>query len=211
MDACLAHWRQRAGLCHEPRSEVQERVLCRRQTCSCAADNFDRGKLYTARLQHPGGCNAAPGALANLLQLAGDKLQIRVDTQPSELPITDPQLFRYHIVFMHGRNAFRLTPAERKQLKTYLERGGMLFADAICSSAQFTESFRREMSEIFPAAQLQRIPPDDPLFAHGVRRRGSVGGRAARTGPGRCRAAENAWCARESRCSKAFGWRIAGP
>ncbi len=24
------------------------------------SDNFDRGKLYTARLQHPGGCNAAP-------------------------------------------------------------------------------------------------------------------------------------------------------
>ncbi len=129
-----------------------------------AADNFDRGKLYTARLQHPGGCNAAPGALANLLQLAGDKLQIRVDTQPRELPITDPQLFRYHIVFMHGRNAFRFTPAERKQLKTFLERGGMLFADAICSSEAFNDSFRREMAELFPADQLQRIPPDDPLF-----------------------------------------------
>ena len=129
------------------------------------ADNFDRGKLYTARLQHPGGCNAAPGALVNLMELASNKLQLRVETQPRELSIIDPQLFRYHLVFMHGRHSFRLTPAERKQLRTYLERGGMLFADAICSSREFNESFAREMAEIFPAHKLERIPPNHPLFS----------------------------------------------
>lgn len=128
------------------------------------ADNFDRGKLYTARLQHPGGCNAAPGALVNLMQLASDKLQVRVETQPRELSMTDPQLFRYHLVFMHGRHNFRLTPAERKQLRTYLERGGMLFADAICSSREFNESFAREMAELFPEQRLERIPANHPLF-----------------------------------------------
>jgi hypothetical protein len=133
---------------------------------AASRDQFDRGKLYTARLQHPGGCNAAPGALVNLLQLASDKLQLRVDTQPRELAISDPQMFRYHLVFMHGRHAFRLTPAERKQLRTYLERGGMLFADAICSSREFTESFKREMAELFPSQPLERIAASDPLFSN---------------------------------------------
>lgn len=127
-------------------------------------DDFDRGKLYVARLQHPGGCNAAPGALANLLRTAGEKLKLRVDEQARELSITDPQLFRFHVAFMHGRHSFRLTPQERKQLRTYLDRGGMLFADAICSSKEFSEAFRRELAEVFPEAQLARIPVSDPLF-----------------------------------------------
>jgi hypothetical protein len=127
-------------------------------------DDFDRAKLYAARLQHPGGCNAAPGALANLLQTAAEKLAVRVDTQPRELALTDPKLFHYHIVFMHGRHDFRLTPQERKQLKTYLERGGMLFGDAICSSREFTEAVNREMAAIFPEGRLERIPPGHPLF-----------------------------------------------
>jgi hypothetical protein len=128
------------------------------------ADDFERGKLYAARLLHPGGCNAAPGALGNLLQTAGEKVQLRVDPQARELAITDPKLFHYHLVFMHGRNDFRLTPAERKALREYLDRGGMLFADAICSSRQFTEAFTREMAAIFPDQQLARIPAKDPLF-----------------------------------------------
>ncbi len=127
-------------------------------------DDFDRGKLYAARLLHPGGCNAAPGALANLLQTAAEQLRLRVNTEPRELALTDPKLFRYHMVFMQGRHSFRLTPAERTQLKLYLERGGMLFADAICSSREFTESFQREMATIFPDHALRRIPPSDPLF-----------------------------------------------
>jgi hypothetical protein len=65
---------------------------------------------------------------------------------------------------MHGRHSFRLTDAERKQLKTYLERGGMLFADAICSSREFSEAFAREMRALFPEHKLQRIAANDPLF-----------------------------------------------
>jgi len=129
-----------------------------------AQDNFERGKLYAARLQHPGGCNAAPGALSNLLRTASEKLQLRVDPLARELAISDPQLFRYHLVFLHGRNSFRLTPQERKQLRTYLERGGMLLADAICSSREFVEAFKREMAAIMPEHPLERIPVNDPLL-----------------------------------------------
>ncbi len=117
-----------------------------------------------ARLLHPGGCNAAPGALTNLLRVAGEKLKLRVGTEPRELAMTDPKLFRYHLVFMHGRQNFRLTPEERKQLRTYLDRGGMLFADAICSSKEFVEAFNREMAAIFPEQKLERIPPAHPIF-----------------------------------------------
>jgi hypothetical protein len=129
-------------------------------------DKFDRGKLYVASIQHPGGCNAAPGALGNLLRLAGEKQRMRVSTEPRDVTLTDPLLFNYMFAFMHGRHSFRLTPQERKQLKTYLEeRGGVLFADAICSNQEFSESFRREMKAIFPDKPLERVPVTDPLFS----------------------------------------------
>jgi hypothetical protein len=127
-------------------------------------DTFARGKVYVAKLLHPGGCNAAPAALVNLLRVAGDKLQIRISSEPREVAVSDAQLFNYHLAFMHGRHSFRLTPVERKALRTYLDRGGMLFADAICSSKEFNESFRREMQAIFPEQALTRIPPTHGLF-----------------------------------------------
>lgn len=127
-------------------------------------DEGERGTLYVAKLRHPGGCDAAPGALVNLLRSAADQLQLRVSTADRQLPITDKNLFQHHLVFMHGRQQFRLTPAERQQLRTYIERGGMLFADAVCASPEFAASFRREMQEIFPEHQLERLPASDPLF-----------------------------------------------
>ena len=129
-----------------------------------SSDDFERGKVFVANVQHPGGCNAAPGALVTLLRTAGEKLKIRISPEPRDIELTDPLLFRYHLVFMHGRNSFRFTPEERKQLKLYLERGGTLLADSICSSREFTESFRRELKALLPNAPLARIPADHPLF-----------------------------------------------
>jgi hypothetical protein len=42
----------------------------------------------------------------------------------------------------------------------------MLFADAICSSRDFSESFAAEMQAIFPDRHLQRIAPNDPIFTN---------------------------------------------
>ncbi len=104
-------------------------------------------------------------ALVNLLDLASRELKIRATAREELLNITDNALFDYHLVFMQGRNSFRFTDAEREQLKKYIERGGMVFADSICASRAFTESFMREMDAMFPQNKLERIPADDPLLS----------------------------------------------
>ena len=55
---------------------------------------------------------------------------------------------------MHGRNTFEFSADERKQLRTYIERGGMLFADAICSQQEFADCLPHEMELIFPDMKL---------------------------------------------------------
>jgi Domain of unknown function (DUF4159) len=124
-----------------------------------------RGVIEIAKLSHGGGCNDAPGALVNLLRTASQgELKLRVRTASEMITISDEDLFRYHLVFMHGRHDFRLTPAERKQLHEYLERGGTLLADAICASRPFAAAFRREITAALPGKSLERIPADDPIF-----------------------------------------------
>jgi hypothetical protein len=124
-----------------------------------------RGIIEIAKLRHGGGCNDAPGALVNLLRTASQgELKLRVRTASEMVNISDENLFRYHLVFMHGRHDFRLTPAERKQLHEYIQRGGTLMADAICASRSFAAAFRREIAAALPDQKLEPIPPEDPIF-----------------------------------------------
>jgi hypothetical protein len=128
------------------------------------SDPNDRGKLYIAKLKHSGGWNVAPGALLALQETMVREQHARVSSQQREVAINDKALFNYHLVFMHGRNDFRLSQAERDQLRMYVERGGMILADAVCASEAFARAFRREMGAIFRDLPLERIPPDHPLL-----------------------------------------------
>jgi hypothetical protein len=153
-------------------------------------DEFGRGKLYIAKLRHDGGCDTAPAALPHLLEAAARELQIRVSTEQRLIELTDPALFKYHMVFMHGRRSFSFTTEQREKLRAYIKRGGTLMADAICANREFAESFHREMQTIFAGDRdaagaagarplagslanrsadenggLMRIPPTDPLFS----------------------------------------------
>jgi hypothetical protein len=101
----------------------------------------------------------------NLLRTASQgEMQLRTRVGTELVTISDPNLFRYHLAFMHGRQDFRLTPAERTRLREYLERGGTLLADSICASPGFATAFRRELAAALPGKTLAGIPANDPLF-----------------------------------------------
>lgn len=123
-----------------------------------------RNRLAVAVLQHPGGCTVAPRAVIHLLEAAQKELGLRVDLVKYDIAITDESLFDFHLAFMHGRNAFRLTDEERRRLRLYVERGGMILADAVCASRAFADSFRLEMQAILPEHPLESIPADDDLL-----------------------------------------------
>ena len=82
------------------------------------------------------------------MRAASRELKSRFSSEQRQVKLTDSDLFNYDVLFMHGRTNFRLTDAERKQLRKYLERGTII-ADSICASRDFTEAFRREMNDLF--------------------------------------------------------------
>lgn len=128
------------------------------------ASQFARGTLYVANVLHGGGSHAAPAALRKLLRHAAEDVGVPVCPEPGEVRLEDENLFRYHLLYFHGRSAFELTANERRALCDYAKRGGTVLADAICSSTSFAESFRREMQLIFPSNSLEPIPANDAIW-----------------------------------------------
>jgi hypothetical protein len=73
-------------------------------------------------------------------------------------------LFGFPLVIMTGEGPFELTEAERRNLRTFVERGGLLLASAGCSSHEWDRSFRKEMAGVFPNEPLTSVGMDHPLF-----------------------------------------------
>lgn len=133
-------------------------------------DRRSRDVLSVPKLSHAGGADDAPGAWSNLLGLFEKELELRVDATNQLVSADDPDvLSRYPILFMHGRRAFEFAPEERDNLREYFEKGGFLFADAICSSDGFAESFREEIKQLFPDSDLVPIPPGHPIWTNQYR------------------------------------------
>ena len=129
---------------------------------------IERGLLQVAKLRHDGEWDAAPRALRNLLLALNAKAGVLASTEEKSLVPTDANVFRYPVLYMHGRAAFDLSEAGRDRLKTYLENGGVLFADACCGSEPFDRSFREQIAAMFPGAPLERLPPDHELFTEEI-------------------------------------------
>ncbi len=62
------------------------------------------------------------------------------------------------IGFMNGNRAPTLTPRARQNLRTYLEQGGFLLAEATDGSDEFDRGFRQLVDELFPDEDYQIRP-----------------------------------------------------
>lgn len=128
-------------------------------------EKLKQGALRLPKLTHGGGSDDAPNAVRNLQRYLEQQLEIRIDPQPLLISPDNEKIFDHPLVFLHGRRAFRFNAAQRKSLRDYLDRGGFIFADAICAQPEFAESFRQEMQAIYPEGKWQRIPTDHSLFS----------------------------------------------
>ena len=80
---------------------------------------------------------------------------------------TAADLLRAPILFISGHNALAFAPAERKNLRDYVEHGGTIFAEACCGSAEFDRSYKAKMAEIFVESEhkLNPLSKDHPIWS----------------------------------------------
>lgn len=128
------------------------------------SDISQRGVIDLARLAVDAGGREARRALPNLAAIANDRIDVRFRVSEQDVAIDAETLADYPILWVHGRGDFSWTAAERQQLRTFLERGGVMLADAICGNAAFASALRREIAAILPDSPLRSMPSDHPAL-----------------------------------------------
>ncbi|WP_437185456.1 DUF4159 domain-containing protein [Planctomicrobium sp. SH668] len=123
---------------------------------------LNRNAVHIARLRHSGGWDTAPNALRRL-QDSLEAIDISISPDSPTIAPSDPTLYDYPITYIHGRKNFQLNDTEIKGLRSYLDNGGFLFADACCGAEQFDRSFRVVIEQMF-GAKLERIPVEEELY-----------------------------------------------
>ncbi|HLJ94323.1 MAG TPA: DUF4159 domain-containing protein [Gemmataceae bacterium] len=127
-----------------------------------------RGFLKVAQLRHDGDWHPAPNAMRTLMDHLRKSAQLDVTLQTKAVYANDPDLVDFKFLYMHGRANFVFSPEAVKNLRTQLEMGGLLFADACCGQKAFDTSFRDLVSQLFPDRKLEPIPLTDDLYSKEV-------------------------------------------
>ncbi|MDA7978493.1 MAG: DUF4159 domain-containing protein [Pirellulales bacterium] len=125
----------------------------------------DRVAIDIAKMRHDGDWDAAPHALVSIQRELHAETGIPIPLDESQVSLEGEELFKHPILFFHGRSGFSFNDEERKNLRTYVERGGMIFGDAVCASEAFAESFRKEMETIFGNGSFGKIPNEHAIFS----------------------------------------------
>jgi hypothetical protein len=126
--------------------------------------NPPRGTIQPVQLKLEGDPAPAPGAMRNLMAHLRDAARLDVSIQTQALAAKDADLFKFKFLYMHGRKRFGFDAEAADNLRTNLQSGGLLLADACCGSPAFDTAFREAMAKLFPEQKLQPIPADDELF-----------------------------------------------
>ncbi len=116
-----------------------------------------------ARLHYGGGGDwySGPTMLVNLQNRLRRDLKLNTCTDEKQVQLADPELYRYPILFVTGHGRIAFNEEEKRILRQYLMRGGLLFAD---DNYGLSTSFRAEMMDLFPHLPLQALPSSHPVF-----------------------------------------------
>ena len=120
--------------------------------------------LVLPKLSHNGGADDAPNAWGKILKELSSGEGLEVKTEKKLIPADEKSLADHPFIFVHGRNKVTFSPEQRTAIRKYLESGGFIFADSICASEAFADSFRAEMTQIFGSDILGPIPPNHEIW-----------------------------------------------
>ncbi len=120
--------------------------------------------LRLAQVVYEGDWRPFPQALVGLADFLRRELAMDVVPQYQQVRLTDAALRTCPILWLAGHFEFRLSPAEVRALREHLDRGGFLIGDACCGTEPFGTAFRGLVGQLYPGGQLEKLPPDHPIF-----------------------------------------------
>ncbi|HXU05969.1 MAG TPA: DUF4159 domain-containing protein [Polyangia bacterium] len=138
----------------------------------------DRSLLRFARLTLPGLPDPRPTALRRLAWEIVRRTSVSTASDPAEIRLSDPTLFRYPFLVLSGDRRFALPPeSDIARLRRHITYGGFLLIDSAEGRAGggFDESVRRLLAQTLPGELPIRVPDSHVLWKSFYVLRGAPG------------------------------------
>lgn len=129
----------------------------------CAQPEAPSSALRIGRVKYAGGGDwyNDPSAEVNLLRFARTAAGLDVDPSYTAVEAGSEQLFSFPVIFLTGHGNIVFSDRDVRNLRTYLENGGFLYAD---DDYGMDRAFRREMKKVFPDQELTELPFSSGLY-----------------------------------------------
>ncbi|MGI4804499.1 MAG: DUF4159 domain-containing protein [Janthinobacterium lividum] len=104
---------------------------------------------------------------SNILNSLIEYTTIPVNTQEKIIDLSSPEIFQSPFCYLSGHKLVQFNSAERTNFKQYVQNGGFVFVDD-CNhdiDGLFARSFEAQMSALFGAHALKKIPPNHPIYS----------------------------------------------
>jgi hypothetical protein len=129
------------------------------------AEEIAEQRLVFGQVVHSGDWDPDPASAANLLKYAQEETTLGVKFRREAVDLGGEGAFEHPLLYMTGHDDFVLRDEEVTRLRTYLQMGGVLVADACCGRKAFDLAFRREIARVLPDAKLEVLPIEHELYS----------------------------------------------
>lgn len=121
--------------------------------------------VFATAQYESGDWDSAPLVPANIIDTIARYTQIPVSPTGAIVPLSDERMLRYPFLYLTGHLPVRFTDAERRNLKRYVDRGGLLFVDD--HNHDIDGVFHKTATEELMRAvgPLAELPNDHPLYS----------------------------------------------
>lgn len=110
--------------------------------------------------------NQRPRDAANIARWVGRQIERDLNWQIVNLKVDADELHDAPILYIAGNQALNFTQEEKDKLKSYLEQGGMILANADAGARAFVDSLRRLGRELFPDYEFRPLPQGHVIYTN---------------------------------------------
>ncbi|EKD81541.1 MAG: hypothetical protein ACD_39C01760G0002 [uncultured bacterium] len=126
-----------------------------------SAAEFDRTVIPRVKYGGGGDWYTGPTSMPNLLKQASERLRLPTQGENIAVSISDPELFRYPMLFLTGHGQIRFSDYEVNILLNYLDNGGFLWVNDSYGIDRF---IRREVRKLYPDREFELLPVEHAIF-----------------------------------------------
>jgi hypothetical protein len=110
--------------------------------------------------------NQRPRDAANVSRWVGKQSERTLNWQIIDLDVaTVRDLHDAPILYLAGSQELRLSADAKQKIKSFIEQGGLVFANADCTNRAFINSFRALANELYPTYEMRPLPASHPIIS----------------------------------------------